>query len=291
MIKIKYLLLKLFNYWLDEYAGDTRYGLKGKVLIKKRTEFQTITIFESNDFGKALLLDNCWMSAEKQEKNYHECIVHPALSAAETIDNILIIGGGDGGTARECLKYEEVKNIDMIEIDKMVIEMSQKYLSKIGGNCWKDPRLKIKIKNGISWVKTVKDNYYDVIIVDGSDPKGPAEGLFNKSFFENCKRILKSYGVFVTQSESPEAFEKIHVDIINIIREVFPFADPLYGNVPIYPSGLWSWTFAALDQARYLNPIHSRCNRIAKTCDIWSPRWQKGSFEAMPAKIERKLKQ
>ena len=217
--------------------------------------------------------------------------MHPALSSSESINNVLIIGGGDGGAARECLKYEDLRNLDLVEIDQLVIELSQKYLSKIGGNCWKDPRLNIKIEDGISWVLKSKDDFYDVIIIDSSDPKGHAKGLFNKNFFQDCHRVLKPNGVFAAQTESPEAFGKIHIDIVKSIREVFKFADPIYGNVPIYPSGLWSWTFASIEEPRYLQTVSSRSNKIAQTCEIWSPRWQKGSFLAIPADLERKLKQ
>ena len=125
--------------------------------------------------------------------------------------------------------------------------------------------------------------------MDGSDPKGPAKGLFNKVFFENCRRILRPNGVFATQSESPEAFRKIHIDIVNTIREVFEFADPLYGWVPMYPSGWWSWTFASIDKARYKQPDLTRARYVADQCEIWSTRWQKGAFDAIPAFIEREL--
>ncbi|AAQ00892.1 MULTISPECIES: polyamine aminopropyltransferase [Prochlorococcus] len=277
--------------WLDEYQNDVRYGLKGKKIIEEISNFQKITIFESNRYGKALLLDNCWMTAEYQEKQYHECIVHPALCGSKEINKVLIIGGGDGGSARECLKYQELKNLDLIEIDKRVVELSQQYLSVIGGNCWKDQRLNLKLTNGINWVKDAKDNSYDVIIIDGSDPKGPAKGLFNKDFFKDCHRILKPDGVLGAQTESPESFEDIHINTVKMIKEVFKYADPLYGYVPIYPSGIWSWTFASIKKPRHLYPIISRANTISKTCQVWSPRWQRGGFDAIPANIERKLQQ
>ncbi len=110
------------------------------------------------------------------------------------------------------------------------------------------------------------------------------------SFFENCRRVLKLNGVFVTQSESPEAFQKIHIEIVRLLREIFDHADPLYGNIPIYPSGLWSWTFASIGKPRYLNPITKRALEIADKCKFWSPRWQAGAFNAIPAFIDRELK-
>ena len=277
------------TYWIDEYHQGVRYGLEGKVIVEEYSNFQKITIYESKRYGKALLLDDCWMTAEKSEKCYHECLIHPALCGSNQIDNILIIGGGDGGSARECLKYQEVKSIDLIEIDLKVIELSKKYLPLIGGNAWSDSRLNLRIKNGIDWVKNTANNYYDVIIIDGADPIGPSKDLYSYSFLKECKRILKRGGVFSTQSESPESFHPIHINIIKILREIFDYADPMYGSVSIYPSGLWSWTFASMEKPKYLYPKTRRINEISQNCQIWSERWQKGAFNTIPAFVEREL--
>ncbi len=276
--------------WIDEYLNDARFGLRGKILLEEVSPYQRITIFESILYGKGLLLDGCWMTTELQEKHYHECLVHPALTSAKEIKKILIIGGGDGGTARECLRYESLEHIDMVEIDGLVVELSQKHLPLIGGSAWNDHRLNIHIQDGINWVDKAATNSYDVVIVDGSDPTGPAQGLFNKQFFEQCSRILRPGGIFATQSESPEAFKQVHIAIIRTLREVFNFADPLYGSVPIYPSGWWSWSFASAKEPRYLNPLLHRVQEISAKCEVWSARWQKGAFEAIPAFIERELK-
>ena len=128
-----------------------------------------------------------------------------------------------------------------------------------------------------------------MVLVDGSDPAGPAEGLFNRSFFEHCRRILRPGGVFATQSESPEAFREVHIAIVKVLREVFDHADPLYGWVPMYPSGWWSWTFAAMDAPRYRSARTDRAALVADGCEIWTPRWQEGGFAAMPAFVEREL--
>ena len=282
-------LSKNHNCWIDEYHKGSRYGLEGKILFTEKSKYQKISIIESNRYGKGLLLDDCWMTTELQEKHYHESLIHPAMCSGEKLSKVLIIGGGDGGSARECLRYKEVKHLDMVEIDKRVIELSQIYLPRLGGEAWSDPRLHIHIQDGSKWLHNSQDDSYDIVIIDGSDPKGPAKGLFNKEFFRDCKRVLKQGGVFATQSESPEAFRQIHIDTIKIIREVFKYADPLYGSVPIYPSGWWSWTFAAIDQPRYMNPKLSRSKLIANKCEIWSPRWQKGAFETIPAFVERAL--
>ena len=275
--------------WIDEHHQGVRYGLAGQVLVDEQSAFQRITVIDSERYGKGLLLDGCWMTAERQERHYHESLVHPALCSAEAIERILVIGGGDGGTARECLRHAGVRHLDMVEIDGRVVELSQKHLASLGAGCWNDPRFRLTVGDGIAWAAGCDDASYDVVIVDGSDPAGPAEGLFNRSFFEHCRRILRPGGVFATQSESPEAFRQVHIDTVRLLKDVFGHADPLYGWVPMYPSGWWSWTFAALDGPRYRRPDPQRAAAIAAGCEIWSPRWQSGAFEAMPVSIEREL--
>jgi spermidine synthase len=276
--------------WIDEEHQGVRYGLAGRVLEERASPFQRVTIIESDRYGKGLLLDGCWMTAERQERHYHESLVHPALCGAAAIERVLVIGGGDGGTARECLRHPGVAHLDLVEIDGLVVEWSQKHLPSIGGDAWSDPRLQLTVGDGIAWVAEAPDASYDVVIVDGSDPAGPAEGLFNRAFFEHCRRILRPGGVFATQSESPEAFRQVHIAMVQLLREVFGHADPLYGWVPMYPSGWWSWTFAAVDGPRYREPQPPRASAVAAGCEIWSPRWQRGGFDAMPAFIERALR-
>jgi spermidine synthase len=275
--------------WIDEVFDGVRYGLAGSVIAEAESPFQRVTIIDSERYGKGLLLDGCWMTAERQERHYHEALVHPALCSAASIERVLVIGGGDGGTARECLRHPGVQQLDMVEIDGLVVELSQKHLPSLGGGAWSDPRLRLTIGDGIAWAANAADASYDVVIVDGSDPAGPAEGLFNRVFFEHCRRILKPGGVFATQSESPEAFRQVHLDMVLLLREVFGQADPMYGWVPMYPSGWWSWTFAARDGRPYLQPQADRAASVAAGCEIWSPRWQRGAFEALPAAIERAL--
>ena len=177
----------------------------------------------------------------------------------------------------------------MVEIDGRVVELSREHLPDIGGSAWSDPRFQLTVGDGIAWAAEAEDQSYDVVLVDGSDPAGPAEGLFNRAFFENCRRMLKPGGVFGTQSESPEAFRDVHIAMVRLLREVFDHADPLYGWVPMYPSGWWSWTFAAMATPSYRTPDPERSEAIAAGCEIWSPRWQRGAMDAIPAFVEREL--
>ena len=275
--------------WIDEEHRGVRYGLAGRVLVEEQSDVQRITVIQSERYGKGLLLDGCWMTAERQERHYHESLVHPALCGAAAIERVLVIGGGDGGTARECLRHPGVRHLDRVEIDGRVVELSREHLPTIGGSAWSDPRFQLTVGDGIGWAADAADASYDVVLVDGSDPAGPAEGLFNRTFFDHCRRILKPGGVFATQSESPEAFRDVHIAMVRLIREVFGHADPLYGWVPMYPSGWWSWTFAATDGPRYRTVLQERAAAVAAGCEIWSPAWQAGGFQAVPASIAREL--
>tara|TARA_B100000131_G_C18054247_1_gene587702 strand:- start:474 stop:1337 length:864 start_codon:yes stop_codon:yes gene_type:complete len=278
--------------WLDENHENSRYGLKGKILIKKKSSFQDICILESDDFGRALMLDGCWMACDKDEKYYHECLVHPAISSLNKKLNILIIGGGDGGTARECLKYKSVKNVDLVEIDEEVINLSKKYLPLISNNCWNDKRLNIYIDDGVNWVKKNKNNIYDAILVDSSDPSEYSMNLFSEEFYINCKKILENDGIFATQSESPESFKKIHLNIIKTIKNVFERSSTMYGFVPFYPSGIWSWTFASKrNDSEFLHNINKEIIKIEESCEIWNLNYQRGGFNMQPNKISKQLKE
>ena len=275
--------------WIDEIHENSRYGLKGKILSREKSEFQEIIIIETEEYGNALMLDGCWMISDKQEKYYHECLVHPALTSLEKISKVLIIGGGDGGTARECLKYKSLLNIDLVEIDKLVIDLSKKYLKQVDKNSWEDPRLKIHIADGTKWIRERNDDDYDAIFIDCSDPSEFSKGLFSFEFYKECKRIMSKNGILATQSESPESFKKDHINIINSIKGIFKISSTMYSFVPFYPSGLWSWTFASDNNKDFLKPKFKNFKIIESSCEVWNRKYQKGAFQMMPNKIIKEL--
>ena len=275
--------------WIDENHKDSRYGLKGKLVVRKKTAYQEIIILKTFEYGNALMLDGCWMTSDRDEKYYHECLVHPALSNLSKINTVLIIGGGDGGTLRECLKYKDITAIDLVEIDEEVINLSKHFLKKIGGNSWFDKRLKINICDGCKWVKNIKNNYYDAILIDCSDPSDFANGLFSTNFYKECKRILKEKGILATQSESPESFKKIHIEIIQSLKSIFKTSSTMYAFVPFYPSGIWSWTFASNNEKDFLIPKHNQIKSIENSCDVWNLNYQEGALKMIPNKILKEL--
>ncbi len=275
--------------WIDEYHKGSRFGLNGKILIKKNSKYQEIIVIENEYYGKALMLDGCWMTSLKDEKYYHECLVHPALSSIDQKTNVLIIGGGDGGTLRECAKYTQISKIDLVEIDKEVIKISKKFLKEIGGEAWNDKRLEINVDDGVKWVKKTRDNFYDVIFIDCSDPSEFSNLLFSDSFYEECKRILTPKGVLATQSESPESFKNIHINILRNLKNIFKVSKTMYSFVPIYPSGIWSWTFASSEDLNLSKQNYDEALKIEKGCEIWNLNFQNAAFKMMPNKIVKEL--
>lgn len=274
--------------WCDEVFEDRlRFGLKiERTLFNERSEFQKVTVVETEQLGKALMLDDLWMTAEGDEKTYHEMIVHPAMTTAPSIERVLIIGGGDGGTAREVLRYDGVKHVDMVEIDGMVVEACKKHLPEIG-SAWDDPRLHVTIGDGIEWVKRGDVAPYDVILVDGSDPVGPAEGLFDRSFYQGCRDLLGDDGVFVTQSEGTHLFRDVHLDMVRTIGEVFGQAHPFYATVMIYAGAAWSWTYASASTS----PLDIKDERAAfaeEFTEYYNRDVHRGAF-AVPNSLKRAL--
>src|SRR5690554_2194506 len=190
-----------------------------------------------------LVLDGIIMTTEKDEFFYHEMITHVPLHTHPRPEQVLVVGGGDGGTVREVLKHPTVSRVVLAEIDEGVINAARKYLPALAGGL-SDPRVEIEITDAILYVREHR-NEFDVVIVDSTDPVGPGVGLFTKEFYQDVYKALKDGGLMVAQTESPvnnkELVQKIH----RTLQEVFPLVRLYLGPVPTYPSGLWSYTLAS----------------------------------------------
>jgi len=264
--------------WYDENFHDkSRFGVKyTSVLFQGRSEFQEITVLETETFGRVLVLDKVFMTSEFDEHFYHEMITHPVLTTAPSIERVLVIGGGDGGTVREVLTYPEVQSVTMVEIDRQVVEVSKRYLSTIG-TAWDDPRLQVIFADGIDYAKKAEVEPYDVILLDGCDPVGPAVGLFTESFYRGCARLLKERGVFGLQSESAVFQRDILAQIGQTLAAIFPKVYPYFGPVPIYASGSWSWLYAT----REVDPLAvngERAARQEKRCKYYNADIHRAAF-------------
>ncbi len=231
----------------ENHALSLRYTKD--VLFNKKSDFQTVRVYDTEAYGKMLAIDNMIMCTERDEAHYHEMIVHPAMQLHAKANSVLVIGGGDGGTIREVLKYPTTENVTMVEIDEVVIEASKKFLPTLASE-FSNPKLKLQIGDGIDFVAKAKDQSFDLIIVDGSDPEGPAKGLFSEQFWKDCQRCLRSDGIVVTQGESPMFHQSTFVELNQCLKGIFG-AKQVHTSLfyaTTYPTGMWSLQMAVKGQ-------------------------------------------
>jgi len=214
-----------------------------KSLEKVKSKFQEIEVVDSDAFGKILLINGIIMVTESDEFCYHEMIAHVPLCVHPKAQKVLVIGGGDGGTVREILKHDNIKEIEICEIDEKVIEVSKKHFPYLA-NSFDDPKVKIFCEDGNKFIKAHK-NEYDIIIVDSSDPIGPAEVLFRREFYEAMYQALKHDGIVVTQAESFFYHRKIIKSLFSFIKKIYPISEYYYTLVPTYPSGVIGFMFCS----------------------------------------------
>ena len=235
------------DLWFSEpHTPDVKMSIRvDRQLHSEQSEFQRIDIFESKEFGRFLTLDGLMMLTEKDEFIYHEMITHVAMASNPEIRNVLVIGAGDGGTVRELARYDTIEHIDMVEIDKRVVEVSKEFLQQTACSL-DDPRVNIVYDDGLRFVRR-KENCYNLIIVDSTDPFGPGEGLFTSEFYGNCFNALTEKGILVNQHESPyyaddaKAMQRAH----KRIKEFFDVCRVYQAHIPTYPSGHWLFGFAS----------------------------------------------
>lgn len=234
------------NWLFENFGMDKGRSLAIKVnemLAEEKSPFQRIGIFSTPAFGKLMTIDGIVQLTEFDEFAYHEMISHPAINVKPSVEKVLIIGGGDGGAAREVLKYEQVKQVDLCDIDAKVIELSKKYFPKL--SCaFKDKRLKVFNEDGFKFLDS-RTGEYDLIIVDSTDPTGFAENLFKEGFFKKVFNALKDDGIFVNQLESMYYNPDIISKSVKALKNVFPILNYYYTLVPTYPSGIIGFGFAS----------------------------------------------
>lgn len=211
-------------------------------LYEKQSDFQKIEIYQTDTFGKMMVLDNCIMLTDANEFAYHEMIAHVPLFAHLNPTRVLIIGGGDGGTAREVLRHPQVKECVMVEIDEEVVNVSREYFPDIA-SALDSPRLDLRIEDGMAYIRN-NENAFDVILIDSTDPVGIAENLITVKFYEEVYRSLRKGGMMVAQAESPFYFADIQQKLFANIKGAFPAVQMYLSHIPFYPSGTWSFAFA-----------------------------------------------
>lgn len=233
------------NLWRKEnYAKNVILKfLCKKILFSGQSSYQKVEVVDTDYFGRVLLNDDIIMISEKDEFIYHEMIAHTPLFLHPKPENILIIGGGDGGTAREVLKHPSVKICQMVEIDLMVVTACKKYIPQTACS-FSHPKLDLKIEDGVQFVQNTKEKY-DVVLIDSTDPVGPAVPLFGETFYKNVFKILKDDGIVVAQGESPFYNLPSQKSLMKITNKLFPISLFYHFGNMTYPGGLWSFLFAS----------------------------------------------
>ena len=234
------------DLWFSEYhTENVRFSIKvTRQLYSGQSAFQRIDVFDSEEFGRFLTLDGYLMLTERDEFIYHEMMAHVPMAVHPCAQNILLIGAGDGGVARELLRYSTVQHIDLVEIDEEVVRVCRAHLP-FTADSLSDPRVTLHFEDGIRFVRHIEDAY-DLIIVDSTDPFGPGEGLFSKEFYGSCFKALKADGIMVNQHESPFysadalAVQRAHKRIV----QSFAHSLVYQAHIPTYPSGHWLFGFS-----------------------------------------------
>lgn len=271
--------------WYTEKQTES-FGITAKIretLVREKTEFQDLAIIDTEQFGRMLVLDGMVMTTEKDEFVYHEMMVHPALFTHPDPKRVLVVGGGDGGVIREILRHENVERAVLVDIDGKVIEHSKRYLPSIAGKL-DDPRVEVIVGDGYRHIHE-HPNSYDVVLVDSTEPVGPAVHLFERGFYQGIYDALKENGIFVAQTDNPWFKGELTAKVYRDVCEIFPVVRVYHANIPTYPSGMWTFT---LGSKKY-DPLDVDEQQIPEwDTRYYSPRIHKASF-ALPRFVEQLL--
>ncbi|MBI4212786.1 MAG: polyamine aminopropyltransferase [Chloroflexi bacterium] len=272
----------------DWYVEEETFGYIQGVLLRERLQrhrspFQNMEVIDSQLFGRCLVLDGALQTSEWDEFMYHEMLVHVPLVTHPDARRVLVIGGGDGGTLRRVLDHPQTEPIQ-VEIDASVIENSQKFLPSISNGAFQNPRAEVLIADGLQYVRE-HPGEFDVVLVDSTDPVGPAIPLFEEPFYRDVYKTLAEDGLLAAQSSSPLYMVSDLQAQVRNLRAVFPIVRTYLGLVPAYPGGLWSYTIASkrYDPVRVGKAdIAARLSREAITPRYYSPDIHHAAFVLPP---------
>ena len=276
--------------WFSEMqTPNVKFSIRvERQLYSGQSQFQRIDVFESPEFGRFLTLDGYMMLTERDEFIYHEMITHVPMAVHPRVKRVLVIGAGDGGVIRELVRYPEIEDIDLVEIDELVVEVCRKYLPQTACRM-DDPRVHIHYEDGLKYIRSC-ENEYDLILVDSTDPFGPGEGLFTREFYGNCCKALREDGIMINQHESPfyaedaAACQNMH----RLIVESFPISRIYQAHIPTYPSGHWLFGFASKKYHPLRDLDETRWNLRGLRCRYYTTTLHKGAFY-LPRYVEELL--
>jgi spermidine synthase len=260
-----------------------------KLHYDSKTEHQRLRVFENPTFGRILTLDDVVQTTEGDNFIYHEMMAHVPILAHGAARRVLIIGGGDGGMAREVLRHASVEHVTMVEIDAGVIEFSKKYLPNLSQGAFDDPRLELVIADGAQFIRETEGGF-DVIIVDSTDPIGPGEVLFTDTFYGHAKRALAPGGILVTQNGVPFLQGEELTNTMRAFKALFADWTCYIATIPTYAGGPMAFGWGTDGEARKvdLETLKARHAAAGLACDYYTPEVHLASF-ALPGYIQRLL--
>ncbi|MDY0152591.1 MAG: polyamine aminopropyltransferase [Candidatus Cloacimonas sp.] len=276
--------------WHIDYHSPHR-GLTFAIsehLYHEQSQYQRLDIVETPEFGKVMLLDGVLMLTEKDEFVYHEMLCHPALITHPAPQNVLIIGGGDCGTLSRVLQHPSVHRVVQVEIDEMVTKVSRTYFPKLTA-ATADPRAELIFDDGIAYLKQ-QSGAFDVILVDSTDPVGPAEGLFMREFFADCHRALTASGILCLQSESPwiDALQPVIYQVNQDLQALFPQVFPYTAAIQTYQAGLWMFQMACKQGNPLLADAAGQITERTLSCSYYNAAIHHAAF-ALPEFVNNLL--
>ncbi len=259
---------------IEDRVGKTIFTIEAEnCLLREESSYQLIEVYQTEPFGKVLVLDTNIQTTEKDEFYYHEMLVHPVLFAYGKLGNVLLVGGGDGGALEEILKHNPDK-VTMVEIDKRVVEISYEYLRSINRGSFYADNVELIFADAFEFLRDT-DRIFDVMIIDCPDPVGPGRILYTKEFYQMVYEHLSSDGMISVQTESPFLQPAEHKLARSAIASVFDKFYPYIGIVPAYPCGIWSYIVATKTD---IDPTIIRSKISISDLKYYSPEKQKTLF-------------
>ncbi|RDU23779.1 polyamine aminopropyltransferase [Anaerosacchariphilus polymeriproducens] len=266
-------------WYTDQHTDNVRFSMKvEKELVSLESFYQKINLLKTYDYGKVLVLDGELMITERDEFIYHEMAVHVPMAVHPKVKKVLVIGGGDGGSARELTKYDTIEQIDVVEVDAEVVRICKEFFPEVSDSL-SDKRVKIHFEEGIRFARGIYDEY-DLIIVDCADPYGPAEGLFTREFYGICWKALKEDGILINQHESP--YYEQHARSVQMahkhIQFSFPYSTVYQCHIPSYPSGHWLFGFASKKYDPIKDLDDEKWNNLGIQTRYYNTKLHQGAF-------------
>lgn len=256
-----------------------------EMLYDSETDHQRLRVFSNGTFGRVLTLDDVVQTTEGDNFIYHEMLTHVPILAHGAAKRVLIIGGGDGGMAREVLQHNSIESVTMVEIDAGVVAFSKKYLPMLSNGAFDEPRLDLVINDGALFMKETNDQF-DVIIVDSTDPIGPGEVLFTDTFYGHAKRALAPGGILVTQNGVPFMQGDELTNTLRALQALFTDANCYLATVPTYAGGPMAFGWGTDSDARdvSVDVLTQRFNAAGISVDYYTPEVHKAAF-ALPGYV------